>query len=100
MTWDKAVVDRTTELSSWVDFCYQIMKRGVLILREQAKTSDQPLSALAEALADVGTVDRGKRNLSYESHWISGVACLSRTAGGLSVRGLSSPTIGQARIPA
>jgi uncharacterized protein YecE (DUF72 family) len=31
MTWDKAVVDRTTELSSWVDFCYQIMKRGVLI---------------------------------------------------------------------
>jgi uncharacterized protein YecE (DUF72 family) len=31
MTWDKAVVDRTTELSSWVDFCYRIMKRGVLI---------------------------------------------------------------------
>jgi uncharacterized protein YecE (DUF72 family) len=31
MTWDKAVVDRTTELSSWVNFCYQIMKRGVLI---------------------------------------------------------------------
>jgi uncharacterized protein YecE (DUF72 family) len=31
MTWDKVVVDRTTELSSWVDFCYQIMKRGVLI---------------------------------------------------------------------
>ncbi len=31
MTWDKAVVDRTTELNSWVDFCYQIMKRGVLI---------------------------------------------------------------------
>jgi uncharacterized protein YecE (DUF72 family) len=31
MTWDKAVVDRTTELTSWVDFCYQIMKRGVLI---------------------------------------------------------------------
>jgi uncharacterized protein YecE (DUF72 family) len=30
-TWDKTVVDRTTELSSWVDFCYQIMKRGVLI---------------------------------------------------------------------
>ena len=29
-TWDKAIVDRTTELSSWVDFCYQIMKRGVL----------------------------------------------------------------------
>jgi Protein of unknown function DUF72 len=31
MTWDKAVFDRTTELSSWVDFCYQMMKRGVLI---------------------------------------------------------------------
>jgi hypothetical protein len=23
MTWDEVVVDRTTELSSWVDFCYQ-----------------------------------------------------------------------------
>ena len=31
MTWDKAVVDRIAELSSWVDFCYQIMKRGLLI---------------------------------------------------------------------
>jgi uncharacterized protein YecE (DUF72 family) len=31
MTWEKAVVDRTTELSSWVDFYYRIMKRGVLI---------------------------------------------------------------------
>ena len=30
-TWDKTVVDRTTELRSWVDFCYQIKKRGVLI---------------------------------------------------------------------
>src|SRR5262249_10755999 len=30
MTWDKVVVDRSSELSSWVDFCYQIMKRGVL----------------------------------------------------------------------
>ena len=30
-TWDKAVVDRSAELSNWVDFCYQIMKRGVLI---------------------------------------------------------------------
>jgi uncharacterized protein YecE (DUF72 family) len=30
-TWDKIVVDRTTELSSWVDFCYQIRKRGVMI---------------------------------------------------------------------
>jgi uncharacterized protein YecE (DUF72 family) len=31
MTWDKVVVDRTTELSRWVDFCYQTMNRGVLI---------------------------------------------------------------------
>jgi hypothetical protein len=31
MTWDKTIVDRSTELSSWVDFCYQIRKRGVLI---------------------------------------------------------------------
>jgi uncharacterized protein YecE (DUF72 family) len=31
MTWDKVVVDRTAELSSWVEFCYQIMKRGVLV---------------------------------------------------------------------
>jgi hypothetical protein len=30
-TWDKTVVDRTTELSSWVDYCYQIKRRGVLI---------------------------------------------------------------------
>jgi uncharacterized protein YecE (DUF72 family) len=29
-TWDKAIVDRTAELTRWVDFCYQIMKRGVL----------------------------------------------------------------------
>jgi uncharacterized protein YecE (DUF72 family) len=31
MTWDKVVVDRSAELSSWVDFCCQIMRRGVLI---------------------------------------------------------------------
>jgi uncharacterized protein YecE (DUF72 family) len=31
MTWDKTVVDRTVELSSWVDYCYQIKNRGVLI---------------------------------------------------------------------
>jgi uncharacterized protein YecE (DUF72 family) len=30
-TWDKTIVDRTTELTSWVDFCYQVMKRGVLV---------------------------------------------------------------------
>jgi len=31
MTWDKTVVDRSAELSSWVDFCYQVIKRGALI---------------------------------------------------------------------
>ena len=31
MTWDKVAVDCTAELTSYVDFCYQIMKRGVLI---------------------------------------------------------------------
>ena len=30
-TWDKVVTDRTQELSSWVDFCYQVRKRGVLV---------------------------------------------------------------------
>jgi uncharacterized protein YecE (DUF72 family) len=30
-TWDKVVTDRTEELISWVDFCYQVKKRGVLI---------------------------------------------------------------------
>jgi len=30
-TWNKAIVDRTTELTSWVDYCYQIQKRGVLV---------------------------------------------------------------------
>jgi uncharacterized protein YecE (DUF72 family) len=30
-TWDKTVVDRTAELSSWVDYCYQIKNRGVMI---------------------------------------------------------------------
>ena len=30
-TWDKVVVDRTNQLSGWVDYCYQVRKRGVLI---------------------------------------------------------------------
>jgi len=30
-TWDRVVVDRTEELSSWVDYCYQIKRRGVTI---------------------------------------------------------------------
>jgi hypothetical protein len=40
----KAVVDRTAELSSWVDFCYQIMKaRGAdLRLREQPLSRPRP----------------------------------------------------------
>ena len=31
LNWDKTVVDRTHELSSWIDYCYLVMKRGVLI---------------------------------------------------------------------
>jgi uncharacterized protein YecE (DUF72 family) len=31
VTWDKTVVDRTSELRSWVDYCYPTIKRGVLI---------------------------------------------------------------------
>jgi uncharacterized protein YecE (DUF72 family) len=30
-TWDKVVVDRAEELGSWVDYCYQIRKRGATI---------------------------------------------------------------------
>jgi uncharacterized protein YecE (DUF72 family) len=30
-TWDKTVVNRTTELTTWVDYCYQIKNRGVMI---------------------------------------------------------------------
>jgi uncharacterized protein YecE (DUF72 family) len=30
-TWGKVVVDRTEELSSWVDFCHEIRKRGVTV---------------------------------------------------------------------
>jgi uncharacterized protein YecE (DUF72 family) len=30
-TWDKTVIDRTQELKSWVDYCDEIRKRGVLI---------------------------------------------------------------------
>jgi uncharacterized protein YecE (DUF72 family) len=30
-TWDKTVIDRTNELSSWVDYCYLLRKRGVMI---------------------------------------------------------------------
>jgi uncharacterized protein YecE (DUF72 family) len=30
-TWDKTIVDRTVELRSWVDFCYQIKKRGITV---------------------------------------------------------------------
>ncbi len=29
--WDKVVVDRAEELGSWVDFCYQIRKRGITV---------------------------------------------------------------------
>jgi uncharacterized protein YecE (DUF72 family) len=30
-TWNKTVVDRTGQLSSWVDFCDQTTKRGVTV---------------------------------------------------------------------
>ena len=30
-TWDRTVVDRTHKLSSWVDYCQQIQRRGVTI---------------------------------------------------------------------
>jgi uncharacterized protein YecE (DUF72 family) len=30
-TWNKTVVDRIPQLSSWIDFCHQIRKRGVII---------------------------------------------------------------------
>jgi uncharacterized protein YecE (DUF72 family) len=31
ITWNETVVDRTEELGSWVDFCYQMKKRGVTV---------------------------------------------------------------------
>jgi uncharacterized protein YecE (DUF72 family) len=31
ITWDKTIVDRSKELSSWVDFCYQIKRRGITV---------------------------------------------------------------------
>ena len=30
-TWDKVVVDRTAQLTTWVDFCYAIKQRGITI---------------------------------------------------------------------
>ena len=29
-TWDKTIINRSAELTRWVDFCYQILKRGVV----------------------------------------------------------------------
>ena len=29
-TWDKTIVDRTAELTRWVDFCYKLLRRGVV----------------------------------------------------------------------
>ena len=31
LTWDKTIVDRTAELTSWVDFCFQIKRRGITV---------------------------------------------------------------------
>jgi len=30
-TWDKVVVDRTNEMSGWVDVCYETVRRGVKV---------------------------------------------------------------------
>lgn len=30
-TWDKVVVDRSSQMSDWVDFCYQTVRRGVRV---------------------------------------------------------------------
>jgi uncharacterized protein YecE (DUF72 family) len=30
-TWDKVVVDRTEQMNGWVDVCYQIQKRGMVV---------------------------------------------------------------------
>ena len=30
-TWDRSVVDRTHKLSTWVDYCQQVQRRGVMI---------------------------------------------------------------------
>ena len=30
-TWDRSIVDRTSKLSSWVDYCQQVQRRGVTI---------------------------------------------------------------------
>jgi uncharacterized protein YecE (DUF72 family) len=31
LTWDKTIVDRTSELTTWVDFCFQIKRRGITV---------------------------------------------------------------------
>ena len=30
-TWDKIIVDRTGEIRSWVDFCYETVRRGIKV---------------------------------------------------------------------
>ena len=30
-TWEKTVIDRTKEISSWVDVCYETVRRGVRV---------------------------------------------------------------------
>jgi len=39
----QTIVDRTTELTSWVDYCYQVMKRGVMIYAYAIAVLDSPL---------------------------------------------------------
>ncbi len=56
MTWDKVAVDRAAELSSWVDYCYQIMKResADLRLRPQPRSRPRPFDDCEIS----GTLDR------------------------------------------
>ena len=72
-TWDKTVVDRTTELSSWVDFCYQMKKRGVIVFAYannhfagHAPATIKQFQELwrAKGLPEIGTPQRIRLNAS------------------------------------
>jgi len=52
-TWDKTVVDRTAELSNWADFCYQVIKRGVLIYAYANKHFSGHAPATIEQFRDI-----------------------------------------------
>ena len=72
-TWDKTVVDRTAELSSWVDFCYQMRKRGVIVFAYannhyagHAPATIEQFRNLwnAKGLPEIGTPQRIKKEAS------------------------------------